>query len=286
MGRAATGQQLGYTRPASLPSFEAPPVTEVSLGVQLRGLRPRAVDLGILHGYFRALYPIVEEHPPTPLQIEQLGPGGVAGIQFEFLNRPPLPMLVFLSNDRRSLIQVQEDRFAYAWRRTDVAAVYPRYESFRQEFLKNFERLSDFCQERGLNIQPSQAEISYLNDIPFTEGERPDVLAALVPRPEEPAGSNLTSRAFSLTTTHRFTYKNTEGVEYARLHIVSEPNRFESESSLKLQLTFRGEPLSESDDEPIENAIMRFFDEGHDRIVQAFAVNTTPEAQSAWRRDK
>src|SRR5207253_3100887 len=122
-------QPLPYVRAPDLPLFESPPVTEVSMGVHAQGLKLRAVDLGALHVRFADRYPLVEEHPPAPIQVEQFGTGLAPRVQFEFLNRPPLPMLVFLAEDRTSLVQVQEGYFQCAWRRSTEEATYPRYET-------------------------------------------------------------------------------------------------------------------------------------------------------------
>jgi hypothetical protein len=48
-----------------LPEFDAPPLAEVSLGVQFQPLeRLRTPQLGLLWEHFREGLPIIEEHPP------------------------------------------------------------------------------------------------------------------------------------------------------------------------------------------------------------------------------
>jgi len=108
-----TGQLQAYTRPPDLPLFERPPVTQVDMGLQIQALKLRAIDLGALHSRFERHYPVIEEHPPSPLQIEQFPGKPLSGVHFQFqlLDRLPLPMLVFFSEDRSSLVQVDSSRF-------------------------------------------------------------------------------------------------------------------------------------------------------------------------------
>ena len=107
-------QVQSSARSKDLPFFERAPVTEVNIGVQFQGVKLQAVQLGALHARFARQYPVVEEHLPPPLQIEQFQGKSPSGIHFrvELLDRPPLPMLVFLAEDRSSLVQVDHSRFS------------------------------------------------------------------------------------------------------------------------------------------------------------------------------
>jgi uncharacterized protein (TIGR04255 family) len=281
-----TDQTQPYTRSSGLPFFEHPPVTQVDMGLQLQALKLRAVHLGPLHSRFEEYYPVIEEHPPLPMQIEQFQDNSPSGVRFQFqlLDRPPLPMLVFLAEDRSSLVQVDSSRFFCAWRRSNDNATYPRYENFRAEFVRNaeiFDRFTADINEEAKVI--TQAEISYINDIPIEGGLRPDILLQRLPSLSE-QGSINAEEISSISIAQHFTYKTKEGVDFARLHISAEPISAESETMLRLSLVYRGEPRERFADVDGLTAAMRFLDEGHDRIVRAFAENTTPEAHRMWGR--
>ena len=155
-------QVQSYTRSKDLPVFERAPVTEVNIGVQFQGVKLQAVQLGALHARFAKQYPVVEEHLPLPLQIEQFQGKSPSGIHFRFelLDRPPVPMLVFLAEDRSSLVQVDNGRFFCAWRRSTKDVRYPRYEVLREEFIRNLTIFDEFTREIGFEDKPvTQAEV-------------------------------------------------------------------------------------------------------------------------------
>ena len=277
-----TDQTQPYTRSSDLPFFEHPPVTQVDMGLQLQGLRLRAVDLGALHSRFAKYYPVVEEFPPLPMQIEQFQGNPRSGIHFEFqlLDRPPLPMLVFMANDRSSLVQVDSGRFFTSWRRSTGDTAYPRYENFRAEFARNLKVFNRFTAGIDVEAKVTQAEISYINDIPIEQEPRPDILAQNLPTSRGGSADEISA----IGVTQHFTYRTSQGVDYARLHISSEPILVQLDKVLRISLVYRGEPRERFPDTDGFTAAMRFLDEGHDRIVQAFAENTTPEAHGKWGR--
>ena len=55
------------------------------------------------------------EHPPLPPVIEALGP--VSTLELQLGNVPPLRRSWLISKDGRSLLQIQEDRFLFNWKK-------------------------------------------------------------------------------------------------------------------------------------------------------------------------
>jgi uncharacterized protein (TIGR04255 family) len=275
-----------YTRSKDLPVFERAPVTEVNIGVQFQGVKLQAVQLGALHARFAKQYPVVEEHLPPPLQIEQFQRKSPSGIHFQvqLLDRPPLPMLVFLAEDRASLVQVDNSRFFCAWRRSSQDVTYPRYEALREEFIRNLTIFDEFTTELGLEDKPvTQAEIAYVNDIPVSDERRPDILFYGLPTLSGDAAMSA-DEVSAVSTAQHFTYRTLDAVDYARLHISAEPVVVDSEKALRLVLVYRGEPHERFSEASGISTIMRFLDEGHDRIVRAFTLNTTSDAHNTWGR--
>lgn len=285
MGAWMADQTLPYTRAPDLPLFERPPVRDVSMAIQFQQLPLRAVDLGRLRQLLEERYPHVEERPPIPLQVENFMRGHKPELEFQFsiMERPPIPMIIFTSADRSSLVQVQGDRFACAWRRTD-ASDYPRYLHLREEFIRNVALFNNFViQASGTDFQVTQAEILYINDLALPSGARPDVLAHAVPSPyptEQPEHSAVSA----VNIAHSITFRNADGIDYARLNIKADPILVEHEQVLRLSLLYRGEPYERTRQGTGLPHLMGFLDEGHDQIVRGFAANTTDEAQQPWRR--
>jgi hypothetical protein len=275
-------QVLPFTRASDLPVFDNPPVTDATLGIQFESLGVRAVDLGLLQHQLMDRYPLVEERPPAPIQIEVFSQRPRALVEFQILDRPPLPMVVFLSEDRSRLVQVQNDRLACAWRRTETAP-YPKYKDLRSEFVRVAELFNDFLKGLGLDhIGVTQAEILFANEILLRGEPRPDALFHALPAfAREGDGEPVIS---AVTICQQFTISNREGVPYARLHANAEPMTIDSEPSLKISFLYRGEPYERDAAEPGLGSLMRFMDEGHDQIVRAFAANTTEAAHRLWRK--
>lgn len=196
-------------------------------------------------------------------------------------------MLVFIDEDRSSLVQIQENRFYCAWRRSTEEAVYPRYEKFREDYIRNIAVFAEFAIEVGIgDLSAKHGEISYVNEIRVEGDDRPDTLAYHLPAIVDPEASPTFPEISAVGVSQRFTFRNSEGVDYARLYVIAEPMLADADSQLRLTLSYRGEPYERFEGEPSMVTAMRFFDEGHDQIVRAFAANTTPAAQEVWGRIK
>jgi uncharacterized protein (TIGR04255 family) len=274
-----------YTRTAGLPRFKSPPVAQVSMGLQFQALPLRAVDLGRLHDTFRARYPVVEEHAAAPPEVEHFGSTPRPMVQFEFLEKPPIPLVAFLSEDRTRLVQVQADRFHCAWRKATEATAYPDYEVIRSDFIGNVELFTAFANSLGaVNIAVTQADIAYVNDIPVETDSQPAALANVLSIINSPAETAGLPEPEDIRVVQRFAFANDAGVECARLHVIAEPFASrETGEVLRLSLVYRGEPHELfSDSSQGLDVMMRFFDEGHDTIVRAFKGVTTPKMHARW----
>jgi hypothetical protein len=255
------------------------------LGINFQPVVLRAIHLGRLQERFADRYPLAEEHPPVPAQIERFGRGPESMIEFQLLDRPPLPMVVFLAEDRSSLIQIQGDRLHCAWRRVAAETPYPQYSILREDFIRNVTLFAEFATKAGLpDIPVVQAEITYVNDLPLNDVPQPAKLAETLSVMQPLAvGGGQPLDLEDIRVTQRYVVKNEEGVECARLHAIAEPLVTESDAMLRLALIYRGEPHTRFPEmAPGLPAIMRFLDDGHDQVVRTFSKITTPEAHNAW----
>ena len=280
---------LRYVRRDGLPRYAHPPVTHVSLGFHFQGYSLRAVDLGHVHDHFHEAYPVVEEAGPVPNQIEHFGEQQVPVVQFQFMDRPPVPMVTFLDERRGRLVQLQSDRFTCAWRKVPGDEHYPDYEQLRHQFVVNalsFERYADSFGDGIPNLMLVQAEITYVNDIPLdgrTGWDEARVLLHSGPQ-TAPAPSALPAPdEFKMAQAH--TFKNQFGVPSARLHVAAETVWTETGPVYRLALTYRGQPGERFPGNlDAFETMLAFYDEGHATIVAAFSEVTSPEMHEVWGR--
>jgi uncharacterized protein (TIGR04255 family) len=160
--------------------FENPPVAEVGLSVQLRGATldtSRAIS---------AFFPTVQQHYPTivpqppvlPIE-ESFEIPTQATIAFQLLGGPESQRWAFVSEDELETLQVQSNRFTYAWAKEETDARYPHYGAIRDSFEGAYR--SYLAAAEG-DVEATWCEIFYANPIMQPEGEpRPD-LSTLVRR--------------------------------------------------------------------------------------------------------
>jgi uncharacterized protein (TIGR04255 family) len=119
-----------YSRPADLPEFEQPPVSEVVLWVQFASNPQfRIVHAGLFWGSIREQFPSVSEQVPLPPAFEAFGvPMMGQPVQLQALFA--FPRFWFESDDKTYLLQLQQDRILFNWRATSGQSTYPRYEFF------------------------------------------------------------------------------------------------------------------------------------------------------------
>ena len=90
-------------RPADLPDFTDPPVTEVVLGVQFNSIEHfLAPHVGLLWQALTPDFPYAEEHPPVGPAFETFGenPQIVSGLEFGLPAIFGMPRSFFINRDR------------------------------------------------------------------------------------------------------------------------------------------------------------------------------------------
>jgi len=258
-----------------LPEFDAPPVVEVVLGMQFRplfGLRP--IELAPLREQWRESYPLVQEQPPLPPAIEQVG-SGLPTVQFvvgpAFQSRT-----WFLSDDQSSLIQLQHDRLTVNWRQTSDVP-YPRYPSVRQAFEERARDLSRFVADRGTGeVTITQAEVTYINAVDTAPDQMGDLGRMLrhwdAPSPD--LGKPEQGRCAAVFGVLGI------GRPPVRLHVAVDPaQRPDGRPALFLTLTVRGAPAG-----PELADTLRFMDQAHTHVVRSFTVLTPDAMHDLWER--
>jgi uncharacterized protein (TIGR04255 family) len=273
-------------RPADLPDYAAPPVTEVVLGVQFNSVEGfLSPHLGLIWEEFRADFPHVEEHPPLSPMFETFGPNPYITSNFLFA-MPPLgvmPRVFFVNRDKTQLLQIQRDRFLHNWRKVGEGDQYPRFEGMLRTFETGMARVAAVIDHARLGaIVPNQCEVTYINQIPVSATRPFDTIEQIF----GDAIGNLTLDDLGRPEDTRFLLRyimRDEGENpIGRLAISAEPGRLaDGVTVLQLTLTARGIPPTAD-----VQGVSEFLQRGRLHIVRAFTKMTSDKMQIEWGRKR
>lgn len=253
--------------------FDDPPVVEVVCGVQFSLPKPlKAAHIGGYWDTIRSEFPNTEDVAPLQPFID-----GEEGIQsIEFTSIPPLRRSWFVEPSGRHLVQLQEDRFLFNWKRVSDADEYPSYDKVIARFNERLDGFAEFLKSMNLG-EPrfTMFEMTYVNIIRVENGldvERPwrvlsdhlcrESAHRFLPQPE----------AFNWNTA--YSLPNSSG----KLHVIAQTSRSTKtgEKVLRLELAARGRANQNR---------QAWFDTAHEWITQGFADVTAADIQrNNWKR--
>ena len=264
-----------------LPDFEAPPVVETVLAVRYRdgpGLdAPRLVKFW--DDYLSADLPTIEERPPYDAPVEQFGQdSGTSPVALRIGAQMPSPRFFCFSGS--DLIQLQQDWFAYNWRKTPEDPDYTRYEKGRAKFERWLADLNSYVHEiLGATLMPTQCEVTYINHVALTaedlaSGPFGSVLRNIQPRSGDFLPLPETSRHVSA-----YVIPSDEGPPMGRLHVAVDRawTGEEREPIVLLSLTARGAPRTSE-----ISSVLGFLDLGRRWVVKGFVDMTTASFHQRW----
>ncbi len=144
----------------SLPDYKKPPVTEVVCGIAFEKIESfRAHHLGLF-------WQKVKGEFPTCQHAARLG-----SVPLPFKMEDYLPRVWFVSDKQNKLVQLQDDRFYFNWRKTVKGEAYPRYSKIIKAFKAHLRTFQEFLEEEDLgSVNPDSCELTYINHIPKGEG--------------------------------------------------------------------------------------------------------------------
>jgi len=262
----------------ALPKFKASPVVEVVLGVQFSELPITSAHMGwywrdrlVKQGWDQ----VNETKPLDPIS-ERFGgePEWVApGIRIS--DAPSKLRLQFVSDTR--MIQIQDSRFYYNWRR--AGEDYPSFDRLLPEFEQRFEEFRAFTKESGVtdSVVCEYWDVTYVNHIPigmlWDRGQTWQRISHVLFPPVL-----VDSHAFD---TGKCEWAYLLGGSKGRLRVSAQHARTQGDKPqevINLQLLARG---------PVENNDYRSgLRVGHDHLVMFFASLLSPEANEIWERSR
>lgn len=144
----------------NLPNYKNPPVNEVVCGLSFSKIKKfKSHHIGLFWQKIKDEFPIVEhamrlEVKPSDIDLKEY-----------------LPRVWFVKNEQNRLIQLQDDRFYFNWRRIQEDEAYPRYETIIEDFKKYLLVFEKFLEEENLGrVYPERCELTYINHISKGEG--------------------------------------------------------------------------------------------------------------------
>jgi uncharacterized protein (TIGR04255 family) len=273
----ARGGDLVPDRTDELPRFADPPVIEVLIAVQFASPAWSVLDVGEYRGRVRSRFPREQSMPPSPpsSMSERFAVPPESAIEFRI---PTMPRVWLLTEPEDELIQVQEDRFAFNWRKSEsVDREYPWFGYVRRQFIELLREFVNQVADGDIEkLRPDWCEVSYINHIEVAHRDVASVLRS-VRAVELPAAGDRED----LQLVERFVIRDASGVPTGRFILACVPAFRRSDGSpiVELTLTARSQ-VAGGGWRGIEAAV----EDGHRRIVQTFADVTTDEMHTRWER--
>lgn len=267
----------------ALPKFAAPPVVETVISVQFELLNAfTSAHAGwFWKNHLDQSWSSVREVPRIQDQYERFGDDKRWGAsKLTVRTSPQVERLQIIREDQERMIQLQNTRFIYNWRKGKEG--YPSYETLLPEFKAFFSEFEEFALGAGnSHVAPNQWEITYVNHI--LKGDlwnEPNEWVNIFPWFLIPATSVMGQSLDGFQGEWQLII----GDELGRLHISLTHARIGAESGpegLVLQFTARG-PLNA---EKGINTLDDGFNLGHESIVRSFADMTSEWAHKYWKRE-
>ncbi len=270
---------------SSGPSFEAPPVVEVVLGVHLP-----LVGLSVAHmaRYWESIrsgqnnaFPTWTQEAPLPSIVETFG-GPVPAVRVNF-GKPPIARSMFEETNKTHLIQVQHDRFLYNWRKYgNPSVVYPRYPAVRKKFSQAFEHFARFLKaEADIEAVPRLCEVTYVNHIESGHGwEKHNELAKVFCSYGGELSDDFLPEPEGVDLNLRFVIPGADGSPTGRLHVAVRPvlRLTDGKELFRADLTARTIVGTKHE----LDSVLTAMDLGHDFLVNAFRSITTKTMHGIW----
>jgi uncharacterized protein (TIGR04255 family) len=268
--------------PTSTPvKFDRPPVVEVACGILFGTTVPlRAAHIGLYWQRIRNEFPRIEEAPPLSPVIET-----EAGVGIDFGPRvfgplPPLRRTWLVSDDGRNLIQVQDDRFLFNWKKAAEDDRYPSYEQVIERFNRHLAGFLEFLKSEDIGAPVyRQFELTYFNHIALgpTAGIDVNENRLLVDHVRDTARERFLPEPEAVNWVSLYSWPNKPGRLYAAAQSGVSPD---GRRILKLDMTARGIPA-----DPSEESRQAWFDQAHIWITHGFADLSDKVIQElVWRR--
>jgi uncharacterized protein (TIGR04255 family) len=257
----------------NLPSYKKPPLMEVACGVRFDPIPEfKAPHSGLLWARLGDEFSKCEHVAPLGLAPETLM--NAQGL--------PLPRIWFLNESGNNIIQLQNDRFHFNWRKRSEEEEYPRFNAVLSPFQKNFGILAEFIKEHNLGqFKPVECELLYINLIPKGEGwesvaDIHNIFPDLVWRSSK---GRFLQEPLRMGWQTSFALPEDRGI--LQVNLQQAERKLDKLSIFRLELVARGLGEDKSSE-----AIWQWFQLAHEWIVSGFAdLIDTKIQKEIWGRE-
>jgi uncharacterized protein (TIGR04255 family) len=263
--------------------FKRPPVIEVVCGVQFAtpAITLKTAHVGLLWQQFASDFPVVEDVPPFMQPLEQLGPVGadVTFAPIQFSNIPPLRRSWFVNVAGDLLIQLQDDRLLFNWKRASNDVPYPSYDVVIEKFEEVWKIFRRFVEDAKVGtVELRQFELTYVNHIDPEHGFKDVPIGGLFVDHRMVSGARFLPAPDGIDWKTSYPLPDENGRLYVGIKTASRTS--DRARVIRMDLTARGAPKSAT-----EESRRAWFDLAHDWITNGFADLTTAEMHKIWERE-
>ena len=260
--------------------FDYPPVIEVVFSVAFALRQPfKSAHFGVFWQRIRNQFPRMEDNPPLPPTLIPQADGTTTA-QFAFMSVPPLRRVWFLDNEGRDIIQVQDDRFIFNWKRNPTDVGYPGYDEISSRFESHWKTFKQFLSEEDIEIVSlNLLELVYVNDIDHSNGLAGEITLHNLfidhVRVDQPNRFLPEAIAFNWGTT--YTMPEGSGALTVIAQAPAEPGR---KGSVRVDMVARGVPQDLT-----ESSRLAWYNLAHEWLTKGFGDVLQRNIQDVnWRR--
>jgi uncharacterized protein (TIGR04255 family) len=270
---------------------------------------PETIDLEVYGRFASAVrdrLPRRSRQPVVPRNQEVFDrPPAQAAFEIRLEGPTDLPRVMFESEDRTEVVQLQPHRLTVNWRATIPGPPYPRYEPLRRRFRELLRILFGALDEQNQPHPVELAEVTYVNPIEYPGDDAADAvgrthpdLASIINRFRKRPASAYLPEAEDAHLRVRWRIPDDTGSPIGRLHLAVEPGL--SPSRLKSPAMTTPDALPSAltpiyvvtliahvmpSGGSVERA-MKALDIGHEWVVLGFDDLTTTEMHNYWGRER
>lgn len=255
-------------------NFNNPPIEEVSYSLQFRPLENLHIGyLGRLWELFSSDFPNIEQHPRLSHEIERFGITE-SPPALQIIEQALVPRIFLVSDSGNKLIQIQDDRFIFNWRKRAPDEKYPRFENLVAEYIALVGRFEEFLKANDISgpLEVDQVEITNVNYIDSTDLKLNDIFCDFKNVPDQ----ELEQVVF------RQTLRGDDSEPVGRLYsaIKTGLRRKANKRVHSIQFTGRVHPFQSAPGEEMDVAReLRFI---RDKINLAFKKITSDQMHNIW----
>ncbi len=250
------------------PNFSNPPLAEVACGVSFDPLlNIKSTVFGSFWNIIKEDFPEIEEQTPIPIQSQFPN--------FIISNLPQLRRLWFINQEYNKLIQVQQDRFLFNWKKSDNENdTYPRFHKIYSKFEDYLRKYKEHLKSTyEIKLDYHSFNLAYINKIDVNANEINSVFKEEILLNQE---INSLTQISSQISKEFFSKK--EGIGDFRIIINLKINLTKENENMR---TIRLEILVDSIKKE-EDILQEWFDQAHIEINNIFLAITSEKMQEKW----